>query len=107
MVGDLQALTISPSCMDFALGLVKVFLLPRPDYVPKVASIQQAQLPFQQVVLQAFSPADAGSDSPSLCAQPSGMDRTSCLCVLVVRAEGLLSPTENVALDSGGYLSGI
>ncbi len=37
-VGDLRALSISPSCMDFTPGLVKVLLRPRPDYVPKVTS---------------------------------------------------------------------
>ncbi len=63
-VGDLQALSNSPSCMDFAPGLVKVLLRPRPDYVPKVAS---TPFRFQQVVLEAFSHPDAGSDSLSLC----------------------------------------
>ncbi len=37
-VGDLQALSVSKMCMDFALGLVKVTLRPRPGYVPKVLS---------------------------------------------------------------------
>ncbi len=50
---DLQALSISPSCMNFAPGLVKVLLRPRPDYVPKVAS---NPFSFQQVVLEALSP---------------------------------------------------
>ncbi|XP_016416708.1 uncharacterized protein LOC107746890 [Sinocyclocheilus rhinocerous] len=63
-VGDLQALSISPSCMDFAPGLVKVFLRPRPDYVPKVPS---TPFRFQQVVLEAFSPAEEGSVSLNLC----------------------------------------
>ncbi|KAL0166316.1 hypothetical protein M9458_038160, partial [Cirrhinus mrigala] len=62
--GDLQALSFSPSCLDFAPGLVKVLLRPRPDYVPKVAS---SPFRFQQVVLEAFSPADAGPDNSSLC----------------------------------------
>ncbi len=31
----MQALSISEMCMDFAPGLVKVTLLPRPGYVPK------------------------------------------------------------------------
>ncbi len=63
-VGDLQALSISPSCMGFAPGLVKVLLLPRPDYAPKVAS---NPFRFQQVVLEALSHADAGSGSIGLC----------------------------------------
>ncbi len=35
-VGDLQALSVSASCTEFAPGLVKAFL--RPGYVPKVLS---------------------------------------------------------------------
>ncbi len=46
--------------MDFAPGLVKVLLRPRPDYVPEVAS---NPFFFQQVVLEAFSCADAASDN--------------------------------------------
>ncbi len=63
-VGDLQALFISPLCMDFAPELVKVLLRPRPDYVPKV---DLNPFHFQKVVLEAFSPTDAGSGSMSLC----------------------------------------
>ncbi len=37
-VGDLQALSVSEMCMDFAPGLVKLTLRPRPGYVPKVLS---------------------------------------------------------------------
>ncbi len=37
-VGDLQALCVSEMCMDFAPGLVKVTLRPRPGYVTKVLS---------------------------------------------------------------------
>jgi len=33
-VGDLQALSVSGPCMEFAQGLVKVFLQPKLDYVP-------------------------------------------------------------------------
>ncbi len=50
-IGDLQALSISPSCLDFAPGLVKVILHPHPNYLPKV--------PFSTmnpVVLEAFCP---------------------------------------------------
>ncbi|KAI2663287.1 Tyrosine recombinase slr0733 [Labeo rohita] len=48
---DLQALATSPSCLDFAPGLVKAILHPHPNYLPKV--------PFSTinpVVLEAFSP---------------------------------------------------
>ncbi len=37
-VGDLQALSVSEMCMDFAPGLVRVTLRPRPGYIPKVLS---------------------------------------------------------------------
>ncbi len=37
-VEDLQAFSVSETCMDFAPGLVKVTLRPRPGYVPKVLS---------------------------------------------------------------------
>ncbi len=35
-IGDLQALSVAPSCLEFAPGMVKAFLHPRPGYVPKV-----------------------------------------------------------------------
>ncbi|KAL0150616.1 hypothetical protein M9458_054077, partial [Cirrhinus mrigala] len=50
-VGDLQALSVAPSFLDFAPGLAKAFLCPRAGYVPKVPS--SAPRP---VVLQAFCP---------------------------------------------------
>lgn len=53
-VGDLQALSVSPPCMEFAPGSVKVLLRLRPNYVPKVASN-----PFR-------FPAEAGSGDLSL-----------------------------------------
>ncbi|KAI2643104.1 hypothetical protein H4Q32_027660 [Labeo rohita] len=50
-VGDLQALSVAPSFLDFAPGLSKAFLHTRTGYVPKVPS--SAPRP---VVLQAFCP---------------------------------------------------
>ncbi len=50
-VGDLQALSLAPSFIDFAPGLAKAFLYPRVGYVPKVPS----SVPWS-VVLQAFCP---------------------------------------------------
>ncbi len=50
-VGDLQALSVAPSYLDFAPGLAKAFLYPPAGYVPKVPS--STPLP---VVLQAFCP---------------------------------------------------
>ncbi len=52
-VGDLQAMSVSESCTEFAPGLVKAFLRPRPGYVPEVLS---KSFRSQMVVLQAFSP---------------------------------------------------
>ncbi|KAL0165880.1 hypothetical protein M9458_037724, partial [Cirrhinus mrigala] len=50
-VGDLQALSVAPSFLDFAPCLAKAFLHPRLGYIPKVPS--SAPRP---VVLQAFCP---------------------------------------------------
>ncbi len=52
-VGDLQALSVSETCMDFAPGLVKVTLRPRPGYVPKVLSTSFRS---QVVTLHSFHP---------------------------------------------------
>ncbi len=50
-VGDLQALSVTPSFIDFAPGLAKAFLYPCAGYVPKVPSSEP-----RPVVLQAFCP---------------------------------------------------
>ncbi|KAL0199702.1 hypothetical protein M9458_002889, partial [Cirrhinus mrigala] len=50
-VGDLQALSVAPSFLEFAPGLSKAFLYPRSGYVPKVPSSTP-----RPVVLQAFCP---------------------------------------------------
>ncbi len=50
-VGDLQALSVAPSFLDFAPGLAKAFLYPFAGYIPKVPS----SVP-RPVVLQAFCP---------------------------------------------------
>ncbi len=48
-IGDLQALSVAPSCLEFAPGMVKAFLHPRPGYVPKVpANVARS------IMLQAF-----------------------------------------------------
>ncbi len=52
-VGDLQAFSDSETCMDFAPGLVKVTLRPRPGYIPKVLS---ASFRSQVVTLHSFHP---------------------------------------------------
>ncbi len=52
-VGDLQAFSVSETCMDFAPGLVKVTLPPRPGYIPKVLS---TSFQSQVVTLHSFHP---------------------------------------------------
>ncbi len=52
-VGDLQALSVIEMCMDFAPGLVKVTLRPRPGYIPKVLSTSFRS---QVVPLHSFHP---------------------------------------------------
>ncbi len=52
-VGDLQALSVSGTSMDFAPGLVKVTLRPRPGYIPKVLSTSFRS---QVVTLHSFHP---------------------------------------------------
>ncbi|KAI2655685.1 Retrovirus-related Pol polyprotein from transposon 17.6 [Labeo rohita] len=50
-VGDLQALSVAPSHLDFAPGMAKSFLYPRVVYIPKVPTTTP-----QPVMLQAFCP---------------------------------------------------
>ncbi|KAI2660382.1 DNA-directed RNA polymerase subunit B' [Labeo rohita] len=50
-IGDLQALSVAPSFLDFAPGLSKAFLFPKAGYVPKVPTSTP-----RPVVLQAFCP---------------------------------------------------
>ncbi len=52
-VGDLQAFSVSETCMDFAPGLVKVTLRHRPGYIPKVLSTSFRS---QVVMLHSFHP---------------------------------------------------
>ncbi len=52
-VGDLQDFSLSETCMDFAPGLVKVTLRPRPGYIPKVLSTSFRS---QVVTLHSFHP---------------------------------------------------
>ena len=89
-VGDLQALSVAPSYLDFAPGLAKAFLYPRAGYVPKVPS--SAPRP---VMLQAFCPPPFPTIGSSIvrvqCEHwtrtstelPCGERRTSCLFALV------------------------
>ncbi len=52
-VGDLQAFSVSETCMDFAPGLVKVTLRPRLGYIPKVLSTSFRS---QVVTIHSFHP---------------------------------------------------
>ncbi len=52
-VGDLQVFSVSEMCMDFAPGLVKVTLRPRPGFIPKVLSTSFRS---QVVTLHSFHP---------------------------------------------------
>ncbi len=52
-VGDFQAFSVGETCMDFAPGLVKVTLRPRPGYIPKVLSTSFRS---QVVTLHSFHP---------------------------------------------------
>ncbi len=58
-VGNLQALSVSEMCMDFAPVLVKMTLRPRPGYAPKVLS---ASFHSQLVTLHSFHPPPFTSD---------------------------------------------
>lgn len=50
-IGDLQALSVLPSCLDFALGLVKAILHPHLNYLLKVQFST-----IHAVILEAFCP---------------------------------------------------
>ncbi len=62
-VGDLQALSVNPSCLELGPNNSKVVLKPRLSYVPKVLST-----PFrvQVIALSTFSP-PAGSQESLFC----------------------------------------
>ncbi len=109
-VGDLKALSVSEMCMDFAPGLVKVTLRPRPGYIPKVLSTSFRS---QVVTLHSFHPPPLlrvrMRSFHMLCqvrALKLYVDRSkvgenppSCWCVLVLAGAGL--PHQN-----RGFLTG-
>ncbi len=63
-VGDLQALSISPACLEFGPNDSKVVLKPRHGYVPKVLST-----PFraQVITLSALPPSEEDQELSLLC----------------------------------------
>ncbi len=63
-VGDLQALSISPACLEFGPNDSKVVLKPRHGYVPKVLST-----PFraQVITLSALPPSEEDRELSLLC----------------------------------------
>ncbi len=70
-VGDLQAFSVSETCMDFAPGLVKVTLRLRPGYIPKVLSTLFRS---QVVTLHSFHPPPFASseDESGVCSARLG-----------------------------------
>jgi len=102
----MQALSISPSCLDFAPGAVKVILHPHPDYLPKV--------PFSAVhlvILEAFSPplfTTPEQEKSRLCpvrALQAYIHRTNhCSSVMVVVTEEQLPPSRQCLTGSGMLL---
>ncbi len=65
-VGDLQALSVAPTHLDFVPGMAKAFLYPRVGYVPKFPHVMP-----QPVVLQAFSPPPFGEPD---------QQKLNCMC---------------------------
>ncbi len=63
-IGDLQALSISPACLEFGPNDSKVILKPRHVYVPKVLST-----PFrpQVITLSTLPPSEEDRDLSLLC----------------------------------------
>ncbi len=49
-VGDLPALSMAPSCLEFAPCMARTFLYPRQGYVPKVPSVIPRQSFFRHSV---------------------------------------------------------
>jgi len=66
IIGDIQALSVSPSCLEFLPNMVKAFLHSRPRYVPKDPTNV-----VRPIVLQAFYP------PPFL---TSGQDKLNLFC---------------------------
>lgn len=99
-VGDLQALSVAFSCLDFAQGDVRVILHHRPDYITKVPSAAP-----QSVTLQAFFPPPHETlqkeslhllcpvrSSEMSTAQASDIDPLSFWYALLVKIEIMRSP---------------
>ncbi len=110
-VGDLQAFSDSETCMDFAPGLVKVTLRPRPGYIPKVlstsvsisgchAALFPSPLPLLQVRMKdSTCSARSGHWSCMWIASRFGENLPSYWSVLVLVAAGL-------PRQSRGFLTG-
>lgn len=67
-VSELQALSISPACLQFAPGLSRVRFRPNPAFVPKVLDSAHS---YPAVELEAFHPPPFSSDEER---------RLNCLC---------------------------
>ncbi len=69
---DLQLLSVAPSCLEFAPGMVKAFLHPRPGYVPKIPTNVA-----RSIMLQAFCPnpfQNADRERPNLLCPVGALD---------------------------------
>ncbi len=75
-VGDLQALSVAPTYLDFAPDMAKAFLYLRAGYAPKVPSSAP-----QPIVLQAFcSPPFREPDTQNACVQTHTSRELPCGC---------------------------
>ncbi len=87
-VGDLQALSVAPTHLDFPPGMAKAFMYSRVGYVPKVPHVTP-----QPVILQAFSPPPFGEPEQQKldCVCPvSAMDAYVHITALWRRVDQLL-----------------
>ncbi|KAL0186045.1 hypothetical protein M9458_017715, partial [Cirrhinus mrigala] len=91
-VGDLRALSVNVSCLDFGLADSHIVLRPRPGYVPKVPTT-----PFRVVTLQAIPSQEREPNLPLLCPvcalcifveHTQSFRRSEQLCLFQRTAEG-------------------
>ncbi len=117
-VGDLQALSVSEMCMDFAPGLVKVTLWPRPGYIPKILSTSFRS---QVVTLHSFHPPPFASSEDErlhmlcpvralniyICSPTFGENLPSCWCVWCWPPWACHIKAENFSLGERRYFAGL
>ncbi|KAI2644433.1 N(4)-bis(aminopropyl)spermidine synthase [Labeo rohita] len=105
-VGDLQALSVNNSCLDFGPANSHIVLRPRPRYVPKVPTT-----PFRdQVVTLQTILSQEGNPNLSLTAEGEAKDLYQARglpCLLGVRAHLTRGVTASAALANGAFLTHI